>query len=101
MNAYIIRKPIITERSLALAQIENKYVFEVDRLANKDQIKVAVEEFFGVEVKAVNTIRANRSTRRTGKKRQTVVVPATKKAVVELKKGHKIEMFDFNPNEEK
>lgn len=101
MNAYIIRKPIITERSLALAQSENKYVFAVDRLANKDQIKVAVEEFFGVEVKAVNTIRANRSTRRTGKKRQTVTVPATKKAVVELKKGHKIEMFDFNPNEEK
>lgn len=101
MNAYIIKKPVITEKSLLLAKNENKYVFEVDRLANKDQIKVAVAEFFKVEVKDVNTIRRNRSTRKTGKKRQTVVVPQVKKAIVELKKGHKIDMFDFNPSEEK
>ena len=99
MNAYIFRKPIITEKSLHLAQTQNKYVFEVDRLANKDQIKAAIEEFFSVDVKAVNTTRKNRSTKKTGKKRMTVTVPQVKKAIVELKAGQKIEMFDFNPEE--
>ena len=101
MNPYIIKKPVITEKSLLLAQSQDKYVFEVDKLANKDQIKVAIEEFFGVEVKDVNTIRRNKTTKRTGKKRMTVVVPQVKKAIVQLKEGHKIEMFDFNPNEGK
>jgi large subunit ribosomal protein L23 len=101
MNAYLIKKPIITEKSLALASTENKYVFEVDKLANKNQIKAAIEEFFSVKVIAVNTIRSNRSIKRTGKKRMRVVVPQAKKAIVQLKKGDKIEMFDFNPNEEK
>ena len=101
MNAYIIKKPIITEKSLSLASTENKYVFEVDKLANKNQIKSAIEEFFSVKVIAVNTIRSNRSIRRTGKKRMRVVVPQIKKAIVQLKAGDKIEMFDFNPNEKK
>ena len=101
MNPYIIKKPVITEKSLLLAQSQNKYVFEVDKLANKDQIRVAIEEFFGVEVKDVNTIRRNKTTKKTGKKRTTVVVPQVKKAIVQLKAGHKIEMFDFNPNEGK
>ncbi|MDH5533576.1 MAG: 50S ribosomal protein L23 [Candidatus Pacebacteria bacterium] len=101
MNPYIIKKPVITEKSLLLAQSENKYVFEVDKLANKDQIRVAVEEFFGVEVQDVNTIRRNKTIKKTGKKRMRVVVPQVKKAIVQLKKGHKIEMFDFNPNEGK
>jgi large subunit ribosomal protein L23 len=101
MNPYIIRKPVITEKSLLLAQTQNKYVFEVDKLANKDQIKDAIQEFFGVEVKNVNTIRRNRTTKRTGKKRTVTVVPQVKKAIVQLKEGQKIEMFDFNPNEGK
>lgn len=101
MNPYIIKKPVITEKSLLLAKSQNKYVFEVDKLANKDQIRVAIEEFFDVEVKDVNTIRRNKTTKRTGKKRMTVVVPQVKKAIVQLKEGHKIEMFDFNPNEGK
>ena len=95
MNPYIIRKPVITEKSLLLAQSQNKYVFEVDKLANKDQIKDAIQEFFGVEVKDVNTIRRNRTTKRTGKKRMTTVVPQVKKAIVQLKEGQKIDMFDF------
>ena len=101
MNPYIIKKPIITEKSLHLASTQNKYTFEVDKLAKKNQIKDAIEEFFSVKVTAVNTVRSNKSIKRTGKKRMRVVVPQIKKAIVELKKGDKIEMFDFNPNEEK
>lgn len=99
MNPYIIKKPVITEKSLNLAATQNKYIFEVDKLANKDQIKDAIQEFFGVEVKDVNTTRKNKTTRRTGKKRMTVSVPQVKKAIVELKAGQKIEMFDFNPED--
>ena len=101
MNPYIIKKPVITEKSLNLASTQNKYIFEVDKLANKDQIKVAIQEFFGVEVKDVNTIRRNKTIKKTGKKRMKVIVPQVKKAIVQLKEGHKIEMFDFNPNEGK
>ena len=50
MNAYdIIRKPVITEQSMA-GVAEKKYVFMVDINSNKTEIKAAVEEIFGVKV---------------------------------------------------
>ncbi len=51
----IIRRPIITEQSMMLMQ-EKKYTFEVDKRANKIQIKQAIEEVFGVKVESVNTM---------------------------------------------
>ena len=88
----IIRKPIITERSMS--GVENgKYVFEVARDAGKVEIKKAVETIFGVQVARVNTI-----TLPGKKKRMGVFVgktPARKKAVVTLKAGSKpIEIFE-------
>ena len=56
MNSYdIIRKPIITEKSMA-GLAEKKYTFEVAVGANKLEIRKAIEEIFGVKVKKVNTI---------------------------------------------
>lgn len=54
----VIRRPVITEKTTALADDENKYVFEVARKANKIQIKEAVEEIFELEgqVLKVNTM---------------------------------------------
>ena len=52
----IIKKPIITERSMMGAQ-DNKYTFEVAIDAGKVEIKKAVEEIFGVKVAKVNTIK--------------------------------------------
>ena len=52
----IIRKPVITEKSMA-AMAEKKYTFIVHMSANKVQIKKAVEEVFGVKVEKVQTIR--------------------------------------------
>ena len=66
MNAYdIIRKPIITEQSMADVA-DKKYVFEVAMAANKTEIKAAVEAIFGVKVAKVNTIRMQGKVKRTG-----------------------------------
>ena len=56
----IIKKPIITERSMMGAQ-DNKYTFEVAIDAGKVEIKKAVEEIFGVKVAKVNSCRASGS----------------------------------------
>jgi ribosomal protein L23 len=69
MQAYIIKRPVITEKSVVLAQLQNRYTFEVDRLANKDQIKAAIEALYGVNVTAINTVRGHRTYTTTGKKR--------------------------------
>ena len=66
MNAYdIIRKPIITEQSMADVA-DKKYVFEVAMAANKTEIKAAVEMIFGVKVAKVNTAVVNGKVKRTG-----------------------------------
>ena len=94
MNAYdIIRKPIITEQSMADVA-DKKYVFEVAKAATKTEIKAAVEEIFGVKVAKVNTIRM------MGKMKRTGAYPMgrraeTKKAVVTLTADSKtIEFFE-------
>ena len=66
MNTYdIIRKPIITEQSMADVA-DKKYVFEVAMAANKTEIKAAVETIFGVKVAKVNTAVVNGKVKRTG-----------------------------------
>ena len=94
MNAYdIIRKPIITEQSMADVA-DKKYVFEVAMAANKTEIKAAVETIFGVKVAKVNTAIVNGKVKRTGSfpagKRADI-----KKAVVTLTADSKtIELFE-------
>lgn len=88
----IIRKPIITEKSMA-AMADKKYTFVVDIHANKSQIKRAVEEVFGVKVENVRTLRNLGKTKRVGVhigKR-----PDFKKAIVTLAADSKtIEFFE-------
>ena len=94
MNTYdIIRKPIITEQSMADVA-DKKYVFEVAMAANKTEIKAAVEAIFGVKVAKVNTAIVNGKVKRTGSfpagKRADI-----KKAVVTLTADSKtIEFFE-------
>ena len=94
MNAYdIIRKPIITEQSMADVA-DKKYVFEVAMAANKTEIKAAVETVFGVKVAKVNPAIVNGKVKRPGS------FPAGKradykKAVVTLTADSKtIELFE-------
>lgn len=95
----IIRRPIISERSMEPVfdregnQI-NKYTFEVKVSANKVEIKKAVEEIFGVQVAAVNTMRVMGKVKRMG--RYEGRRASWKKAVVTLKPGSKtIEFFEM------
>ncbi|MBK5244105.1 MAG: 50S ribosomal protein L23 [Eubacteriaceae bacterium] len=62
----IIMKPIITERSMADAEVK-KFTFKVDKRANKIEIKNAVEVIFGVKVEKVSTMNMKGKLKRTGR----------------------------------
>jgi large subunit ribosomal protein L23 len=94
MSAHIIVRPLVTEKSVRLAQAENKYTFVVARGANKNQIKETLKSVYAVDAQAVNTIRGHREPKSTGKRRTRVVMAAEKKAIVKLPKGQTIDVFD-------
>jgi large subunit ribosomal protein L23 len=92
MNVYqVLKRPILTEKS-DYQRDDNQYVFEVDRQANKLQIKEAIEAIFDVEVLAVNTMIMKPKRRRLGRKVITTR-PAWKRAVVTLAPGERIQEF--------
>lgn len=95
MNINVIKKPVITEKSLILANQKDTYVFEVDRLANKDQIAEVIAQTFSVTVLSVRTAVSYRKKVKTGRKRLSGTKAPVKKAYVTLKKGQKIELFDI------
>jgi large subunit ribosomal protein L23 len=91
----VIRRPVITEKSTAMVEDDNKYVFEVDSKANKIQIKEAVEEIFELEgqVLKVNTMVMPAKHGRRG--RNTYIRSRQwKKAVVTVESGVAIELFN-------
>ncbi|MBR0290151.1 MAG: 50S ribosomal protein L23 [Selenomonadaceae bacterium] len=86
----ILIRPLITERGTDLMQ-EGKFVFVVDKRANKIQIAQAVKEIFNVTVEDVNTMNVKGKTKRRGR---TVGKTASyKKAIVKLAAGETIEYF--------
>lgn len=88
----IIKRPVITERSTEL-MADKKYTFEVDRRANKTEIKNAVEKIFGVKVTKVNTMNYKGKPKRFG--RYTGYTPQKKKAIVTLSPDSKeLEFFE-------
>jgi large subunit ribosomal protein L23 len=87
----VLIRPIITEKSTVLTGLD-KYVFEVDIRANKNQIKEAVQLAFSVRVAEVNTMTMKGKPKRFGRK--VVNRPDWKKAVVTLVAGDKIELFE-------
>jgi large subunit ribosomal protein L23 len=92
MNVYqVLKRPILTEKT-DFQRDDNQYVFEVDRSANKLQIKEAVETLFDVEVQAVNTMIMKPKRRRMGRKMITTR-SAWKRAVVTLAPGEQIQEF--------
>ena len=87
----ILIRPIVTEKSTALME-QGKYTFRVPLAATKIQIRQAVEQIFKVKVQAVNTMRyegkLKRMVRTQGRRSDW------KKAVVTLKPGEAIELFE-------
>ena len=86
----VIVRPVISEKSYGLLD-ENKYTFLVDPDANKTQIKIAVEQIFNVTVLSVNT--ANRKGKRKRTRTGFGTRKDTKRAIVSLKDGDRIEIF--------
>jgi large subunit ribosomal protein L23 len=101
MNPHILKRPIITEKTLFLANTTNAYTFEVDPTATKTQIAATVEELFNVKVTGVSTVMRGRSLQRTGRRRTVTLVPRKKKAVLTLQKGQTISLFDITGGEAK
>jgi len=87
----IIKRPIITEKSMLLVEKENQYTFSVDKRANKVEIAKAIEELFGVKVLKVNTMTTPRKKKRVGQ--HSGFKPIITKAIVKLAAGDKIEIF--------
>ena len=86
----ILISPVVSEKSYALLD-ENKYTFIVSPDANKTQIKIAVEQVFGVKVTAVNT--ANREGKRLRTRTGFGRLAATKRAIVTVAAGDRIDIF--------
>jgi large subunit ribosomal protein L23 len=87
----VLRRPLVTEKG-TLLQTQNKYGFEVSDEANKMQVKQAVEKAFKVTVTAVNIITVRGKEKRVGRKQ--IVKSPWKKAIVTLKTGDKIQIFE-------
>lgn len=87
----LIKRPVITEKSTGLME-NNQYVFEVDRRANKTEIRQAVEKLFDVKVDKVNTMIVPAKKKRVG--RSVGYTSEWKKAIVKLTPDSKgIEIF--------
>lgn len=93
-RTHIIKRPIITEKSMAAAK-NGTFSFVVAKDATKTKIKKAVEDQFNVSVTDVETTMQKGKTKRIGMRRTEKNVTPTKKAYVTVKEGQKIDMFDL------
>jgi len=87
----IIIRPLITEQGMHFANVKGAYSFEVNKKANKTQIKNAVEKIYNVKVDKVRTANRQGKYRRIG--RNYGQRPSWKKAVVYLKSDYHIDLF--------
>lgn len=93
----VLRRPVITEKSTMLRE-QNKYTFEVHPDSTKIQVREAVEQAFGVSVLAVNTMNVKPKPKvrvlRRGAGRIHGSTGAKKKAIVTIKPGERIDIFE-------
>lgn len=93
MHAYeVLRRPILTEKSSYQADTLHRYTFEVDRRANKLDVRRAVEEVFDVAVENVNIMNVRGKPRRFGRREGRT--SDWKKAIVTLAPGDTISFFE-------
>ncbi|WP_299755754.1 50S ribosomal protein L23 [uncultured Pontibacter sp.] len=90
----VLKRPIITEKYAALNEV-GKYAFEVEKNANKVEIKKAVEKMYGVSVDRVATMRSigKKKTKYTKSGAVTGRTSLIKKAIVTLKEGEVIDFY--------
>jgi len=88
----IIKSPLVTERGTQLRESQNKYLFKVDKDANKLEIKQAIQDLFKVRVTKVTTQIVPGKMKRLG--RFEGRRPDWKKAIVTLAEGDRIELYE-------
>ena len=88
-----IISPVVTEKSFSLSALD-KYVFNVAPSASKYQIKKAIEDLFKVNVLSINTVKHGARTEKSRKTGRHITLPVGKKAIVKIKAGQKIELFN-------
>ena len=88
----VIRKPLITEKAARQKERANEYFFLVDTKADKTAIRLAVEKLFKVKVVGVQTLNTHGKLKRVGK--YFGRAPSWKKAIVRLKQGDTIKIFE-------
>lgn len=93
----VLIRPRITEKVNAQMEKMNRYTFVVDKRANKDEIKKAVEAFYSVKVANVNTVIAPAKNKSRFTKTGFVSgrKQGFKKAIVTLAEGENIDLFEF------
>jgi large subunit ribosomal protein L23 len=87
----VLIAPVVSEKSYSLIE-DDKYSFRVHERAHKTQVRQAVEELFGVTVEGVNIVNVRSKPKRRGMSKGTK--PGWKKAIVQLKAGDRIEIFE-------
>lgn len=90
----IIKKPLITEKFMAKTK-SGRYAFVVDKRANKNIVKKAVEDFFKVKVKKVWLMKVLGKRKKVGRSQKKIIKKSDwKKAIVQLNKDQKIDLFE-------
>ncbi len=89
---HILKRPVITEKSTLQKEVNNQLTFEVDRRANKVEIRRAVEQIFSVRVMDVRTMQMKGKAKRFG--RTLGMRRNWKKAIVTLAQGEHVEFFE-------
>ncbi len=89
----ILVRPVVSEKSYALME-DGAYIFVVSHDASKIDVRHAVEQAFGVRVKSVNTLNRKGKTRRNRKTNTVGTRSSTKRAIVTLAGGDKIDLFE-------
>lgn len=87
----VIKRPIVTEKTMKLTQDENKITVAVKDDASKETIKDAFEAIFGVKVAKVNVVNVRPRAKRMG--RYEGHVPGYKKAIVKLAEGQSLDLY--------
>jgi large subunit ribosomal protein L23 len=87
----VLLAPVVSEKSYNLIE-ERKYAFKIHPDAHRTQVRQAVEELFGVHVEGVNVLKVQSKPKRRGMTKG--IKPGWKKAIVQLREGETIEIFE-------
>lgn len=86
-----LKHPIVTEKSTNLAAKYNQYVYKIEKGINKNQVKNAIQELYGVRVESVNIMNVEGKKIKAGRRQKEGKRPGFKKAIITLAPGEKID----------